>query len=145
MGDDAVARDAAGGEGRVEEDGGRHPMMRSRLTSVEDGMATRQHLLTKVALVVIAVTIWSIEAPARADTVITLSPRPGVMQMFLLWDPSPSDPQVVLLIFPGGGGNIGFEAINGYVVARTGYLFSRQRDLVQRPEVAVAVITAPSD
>jgi hypothetical protein len=32
VGADAVARDAAGGVGCGEEDGGRHPMMRPRLT-----------------------------------------------------------------------------------------------------------------
>jgi surfactin synthase thioesterase subunit len=49
------------------------------------------------------------------------------------------------LVFPGGGGNIDFETTDGKVVARTAYLFSRQRDLLARPEVAVAVISAPSD
>jgi pimeloyl-ACP methyl ester carboxylesterase len=48
------------------------------------------------------------------------------------------------LIFPGGAGN-GFETMNGKVVARFPYLFSRQRDLLERPEVAVAGIAAPSD
>jgi len=49
------------------------------------------------------------------------------------------------LIFPGGGGNVGFETTNSRVAARTAYLFSRQRDLLARAEVAVAVITVPSD
>jgi pimeloyl-ACP methyl ester carboxylesterase len=108
-------------------------------------MATRQHRLTKVALAVIAVTLCFVKAPASADEVIALNPRSSVIQTVVLWEPSPSDPQVVLLVFPGGGGNVGFETTNGKVVARTAYLFSRQRDLLQRPEVAVVVITAPSD
>jgi len=108
-------------------------------------MATRQHRLTKASLVVIAVTLCFVKAPATADELVALNPRPGVTQSVLLWEPSPSDPQVVLLIFPGGAGNIGFETMNGQVVARTGYLFWRQRDLLQRPEVAIAVIDAPSD
>ena len=108
-------------------------------------MATRQHRLTKVALAVIAVTLCFVKAPASADEVIALNPRSSVIQTVVLWEPSPSDPQVVLLVFPGGGGNVGFETTNGKVVARTAYLFSRQRDLLQRPEVAVGVITAPSD
>lgn len=108
-------------------------------------MAKRQHRLTKVALAVIMATLCFVNAPASADEIIALSSRSGVTQTVLLWQPSPSDPQVVLLVFPGGGGNIGFETTDGKVAARTGYLFSRQRDLLQRPEVAVAVITAPSD
>jgi predicted esterase len=108
-------------------------------------MAKRQHRLTKVALAVIAATRCFVNAPASADEIIALSSRSGVTQTVLLWQPSPSDPQVVLLVFPGGGGNIGFETTDGKVVARTAYLFSRQRDLLARAEVAVAVITAPSD
>jgi len=108
-------------------------------------MAKRQHRLTKVALAVIAATRCFVNAPASADEIIALSSRSGVTLTFLLWQPSPSDPQVVLLVFPGGGGNIGFETMDGRVVARTAYLFSRQRDLLARAEVAVTVITAPSD
>jgi pimeloyl-ACP methyl ester carboxylesterase len=108
-------------------------------------MAMRRHRLTKVALAAIAATLCFVRAPASADEIIALNPRSGVTQTVLLWQPSPSDPQVILLVFPGGGGNVGFETTNGKVVARTAYLFSRQRDLLERPEVVVAVITAPSD
>ena len=108
-------------------------------------MARRQHRLTKVALAVVAAAPCFVNAPASADEIISLNPRSGVIQTVLLWQPSPSDPQVVLLVFPGGGGNVGFETTNGRVVARTAYLFSRQRDLLERAEVAVAVIAAPSD
>src|SRR5262245_8213132 len=93
----------------------------------------------------VGLTFAPLVAPASADELITLIPRPGVTQMVLLWQPSPSDPQVILLVFPGGGGHVGFEITNGTVVARTAYLFSGQRHVLERPEVAVAVITAPSD
>src|SRR5262245_9915473 len=108
-------------------------------------MAKSQPWLTKFALASVAATLCFVDAPANADEIIALNPRSGVTQMVLLWQPSPSDPQVILLVFPGGGGNVGFETTNGTVVARTAYLFSRQRQLLERPEVAVAVITAPSD
>jgi predicted esterase len=108
-------------------------------------MAKSQHWLTKVALAVVAATACFVSPPANADEIITLNPRSGVTQMVLLWQPSPSDPQVILLVFPGGGGNVGFQTTNGTGVARTAYLFSRQRHLLDRPGVAVAVITAPSD
>jgi pimeloyl-ACP methyl ester carboxylesterase len=48
-------------------------------------------------------------------------------------------------VFPGGGGHVGFEKGGDGIEARTGYLFSRHRDLLARPEVAIAVIDAPSD
>src|SRR5262245_21397650 len=108
-------------------------------------MTKSQPWLTKVALTLVAATLCLVNAPASADEIIALSPRSGVTQMVLLWQPSPSDPQVILLVFPGGGGNVGFDITNGTVVARTAYLFSRQRHVLERPEVAVAVITAPSD
>lgn len=108
-------------------------------------MAKRQQRLTKVALAMIAATLCFVKAPASADELIALNPRSGVTQTVLLWQPSPPDPQVILLVFPGGGGDVGFETTNGKVVAKRAYLFSRQRDLLGRPEVAVAVIAAPSD
>ena len=108
-------------------------------------MATRRHRFPKVALAVVAATVCFVNAPVNADEIIALNPRPGVTQKVLSWQPSPPDPQVVLLVFPGGGGNVGFENKGDRVVARTSYLFSRHRYLFEYAEVAVAVIDAPSD
>lgn len=108
-------------------------------------MTTRRHRLTKVGLAVVAATLCFVNAPLSADEIIALNPRPGITQRVLLWQPTPSDPQVVFLVFPGGGGDVGFENRGDKVVARTAYLFSRHRDLLERAEVAVAVIDAPSD
>jgi predicted esterase len=109
----------------------------------EDSMATRQHSLTKAAVVVTFISF--VNAPALADEIIELNPRPGVVQPVLLWQPGPSDPRVVLLIFPGGGGHVGFENRGNTVATRTAYLFSRHRGLLTRPDVTVAVVDAPSD
>src|SRR5437660_4743582 len=103
-------------------------------------MATRQHRLTKVALAVIAVTLCFVKAPASADEVIALNPRSSVIQTVVLWAPSASEPQVVLWVFPGGGGTGGLETTSGNVAGRTAHLGSRDRDLLHRPEVAVGVI-----
>jgi predicted esterase len=83
-------------------------------------------------------------APAGADELVTLNSRPGVTQRVLLWQPSPPDPQLVLLIFPGGGGHVGFQVRGNKIEAEVAYLFSVNRDLT-RPEAAVAVTDAPSD
>jgi alpha/beta superfamily hydrolase len=107
-------------------------------------MAMCGHWIMTVALTGVAVSLCFVNAPASADELITLTPRPGVTQRVLLWQPSPPDPQVVLLIFPGGGGGVGLQVKGDKVEAKVAYLFSPNRDLA-RPEVAVAVIDAPSD
>lgn len=104
-----------------------------------------RRLYTAVRVVAFAAVVWLGNAPANADQLITLKTRPGVTQPILLWQPSPADPQVVLLLFPGAGGNVGFERKGGRIEAKGTYLLSHHRDLLVRPEVVVAVIDAPSD
>jgi len=108
-------------------------------------MATRQYRLTMVALAVVLAAVCFVSAPASSDELIRLNPRPGVTQRVLLWQPSPPEPQVVLLVFPGAGGNVDFAKRGDKVEAKRAYLFSPHRDLLARPEAAVAVIDAPSD
>jgi hypothetical protein len=72
-------------------------------------MAACRYRLMLVALAVATATSCSVNAAVSADELITLTPRPGVTQPVLLWQPSLPDPQVVLLVFPSGGGNVGFR------------------------------------
>ncbi|MGH8603380.1 MAG: hypothetical protein ACREXR_11600 [Gammaproteobacteria bacterium] len=72
-------------------------------------MTPFRRLYAAVRVVVFAAVVWLVNAPANADELITLGTRPGVTQPVLLWQPSPADPRVVLLLFPGAGGNVGFE------------------------------------
>ncbi|MGH8580498.1 MAG: alpha/beta hydrolase [Gammaproteobacteria bacterium] len=108
-------------------------------------MTPFRRLYTAVRVVAFAAVVWLVNAPANADELITLKTRPGVTQPILLWQPSPADPQVVLLLFPGAGGNVGFERKGDRIEAKGTYLLSHHRDLLLRPEVVVAVIDAPSD
>lgn len=114
-----------------------------KITSANDSAAC-WHRIARVVVVVLATTLL-VDAAVTADEIIVLHSRPGVTQRVLLWQPSEPDHQMVLLVFPGGGGDVGFENRGDRVVTRNPYLFSRQRDLLERPGVAIAVIEAPSD
>jgi predicted esterase len=97
-----------------------------------------------VSLAAIIASLCLISFASGADELITLNPRPGVTQHVLLWRPSSPDSRLVILIFPGGNGNLVIKS-GDKIGNETEYLFSRHRNLLMRHEVAVAVIDAPSD
>jgi pimeloyl-ACP methyl ester carboxylesterase len=82
---------------------------------------------------------------ADADELITLKTRPEVTQSMLLWEPYSPSPDIVIVLFPGGAGNVGLGLKDGRAEAARPYLFSRQRELFAQPQFAVAVIDTPSD
>ncbi|WP_295752420.1 alpha/beta fold hydrolase [Undibacterium sp.] len=94
----------------------------------------------------LAVAIALLFAPlAYADELVSLKTRPGVTQTILLWEPHQSNPETVILLIPGGPGNIGLGLKDGRVEAQAPYLFSDQRKALMQDGFAVAVIDAPSD
>jgi hypothetical protein len=97
-----------------------------------------------VLLEVIMTSLFWISSVYCADELITLNPRPGVTQHVLLWGPSSLDSRLVILILPGGGGNLWIKS-GDKIERETEYLFSRHRNLLIRQAVAVAVVDAPSD
>jgi hypothetical protein len=82
---------------------------------------------------------------AVADEIITLKTRPEVTQSMLLWEPYSQTPDVVIVLFPGGPGNVALEIKDGRATATRPYVFSRQREILAQPQFAVVVIDAPSD
>jgi pimeloyl-ACP methyl ester carboxylesterase len=83
--------------------------------------------------------------PAHADELISINTRPAVTQSMLLWEPYPPNPEIVIVLFPGGPGNVGLGLKDGRAEAARPYLFSRQRELFSQPQFAVAIIDTPSD
>lgn len=82
---------------------------------------------------------------ACADELITLKTRPGVTQSVLLWEPHGPTPNTVILLIPGGSGNISLAVKDGRAQAQRPHLFSNQREALLQEQFAVAVIDAPSD
>lgn len=97
-----------------------------------------------MGLCIAASLLWFASA-AHADELITLKTRPGVSQSVLLWEPHVQNPETVILLFPGGSGNIGLTSKDGRAQATRAHLFSQQRDALLREPFAVAVLDAPSD
>jgi len=83
--------------------------------------------------------------PSFADELITLVTRPGVTQSLLLWEPHSQTPDTILLLFPGGPGNVGLGLKDGRAEAARPYIFSRQREVLSQPQFAIVVVDAPSD
>ncbi|MCV2370671.1 alpha/beta hydrolase [Roseateles oligotrophus] len=82
---------------------------------------------------------------ALADELITLKTRAGVTQSMQLWEPHGRSPKAVILLIPGGDGNIGLKLENGKAVAEGPHLFSQHRELFEQAGLAVAVLDAPTD
>lgn len=82
---------------------------------------------------------------AVADELITLKTRPEVTQSMLLLEPYSKTPNIVIVLFPGGAGNVALEIKEGRATAANPYLFSRQRDILAQPDFAVVIIDVPSD
>jgi len=102
-------------------------------------------LLRQVRMVLTVVTLLSFGLPAVADELITLKPRPDATQSILLWEPHSQVPDIVFLLFPGGPGNVRLGLKDGLAEAASPHIFSRQREVLAKPQFAVAVIDAPSD
>ena len=82
---------------------------------------------------------------ACADELVTLKTRPGATQSVLFWEPHGPSPETVILLVPGGPGNIGLKLKEGRAQTEGVHLFSHQREALLQGQFAVAVIDAPSD
>lgn len=96
-------------------------------------------------LVLALLALLASSSVALADEIITLHPRAGVTQSTLIWTPHDANPETVLLLMPGGPGNIGLSLSDGQVRSARPHLFSRQREALSQARVVVAVPDAPSD
>lgn len=113
-----------------------------RLNSYPSTTALR---LRQLRVSMIAVISFLFAPFAFADEVITLKTRPGVSQSLLLWEPHASNPETVILLIPGGSGNIGLSLKDGQATAERPHLFLGQREVLLQEKMAVVVMNAPSD
>lgn len=83
---------------------------------------------------------------ARADEIVRLPTRPGVIQPFLLLPASAQPSKVVAVMFPGGLGQVNLHADGSLppLTARGNFLV-RTREMFRDAEVGVAILDVPSD
>jgi pimeloyl-ACP methyl ester carboxylesterase len=81
---------------------------------------------------------------AAAQELVTLQPREGVTQSFLLNTPA-NPPAAVAILFPGGQGNIRLRSDGGQIKLGEGNFLVRSRKFFADSGIATAVFDAPSD
>jgi hypothetical protein len=108
-----------------------------------------RHLARGRRLAALALLAWAAAgAAAEADAfpapeVVTLRTRGEVRQAYLLL--AVPAPQAVALLFPGGDGVVDLERLRTTPPGERGNFLVRSRELLRSPELAVAVLDAPSD
>ncbi len=98
-----------------------------------------------IGILILSLASFFVALPSFADELITLATRPGVTQSLLLWEPHSPTPDTVVLLLPGGSGNVGLGMKDGRAEAAKPYIFSRQREVLSQPQFAIVVVDAPSD
>ena len=96
-------------------------------------------------ILILSLASFFVALPSFADELITLATRPGVTQSLLLWEPHSQNPDTVVLLLPGGSGNVGLGMKDGRAEAARPHIFSRQREVFPQPQFAIVVVDAPSD
>lgn len=94
------------------------------------------------ALALAAVLLLMAAAPASAEEMRQLTPRPGVTLRILLV--KAKAPQATAILFAGGHGNLGIGSDDSLTWGSGNFLV-RSRDLFADNGITVAVIDAPSD
>jgi pimeloyl-ACP methyl ester carboxylesterase len=82
---------------------------------------------------------------AHGQELVTLEPRGGATQSFLLVAPAGTPPQAVAVLFPGGPGNIRLRTEGGQIKFGQNNFVVRTRGLFAEGGIAVAILDAPSD
>jgi pimeloyl-ACP methyl ester carboxylesterase len=92
------------------------------------------------------IAILGVLAPlAHGQELLTLEPRPGVTQSYLLLVPKRAPPQAVAVLFPGGAGSIRLRVEDNMIKFGPNNFLVRSRNLFVGRGVAVALLDAPSD
>ena len=82
---------------------------------------------------------------AHGQELVTLEPRAGATESFLLVTPVNVPPRAAAVLFPGGPGSIRLRTEGGQIKFGQNNFVVRTRDLFAAGGVAVAVLDAPSD
>jgi len=80
-----------------------------------------------------------------AEDMVTIPTRQGVTQSFLLTSPDNVPPDVVLILFPGGQGQIGLRRDDGRLKFEESNFLVRERQRFVDLGAAAAVVDVPSD
>ena len=84
-------------------------------------------------------------AQAAAQELVTLEPRAGIKQSYLLDIPDSGKPQAIVVLFPGGGGSIRLRLEQDQIKFSPGNFLVRSRRHFVEHGIAAAVVDAPSD
>lgn len=97
--------------------------------------------LSSIALWLCALGVGSV----HAQEIVSLQPRAGVTQSYLLVKPVERAPQAIAVLFPGAAGLLGLRLEDNRIEFRPNNFVVRSRDEFVRHGVAAAIFDAPSD
>ena len=95
-------------------------------------------------LLLVGVFLAAVTASA-AEEIVTLSTRPGVTQSYLLSIPAADKPSAIVLLFPGGDGQVNLAREQRRASLDRGNFLVRSRRLFAQAGVVAAVVDVPSD
>jgi hypothetical protein len=100
---------------------------------------------TAIRWILLAAVLASSPALFAAEDMITIPTRPGVTQSFVLTTPDNGQPDVVLILFPGGHGQINLRRVDGELRFGAANFLVRERERFVALGAATATVDAPSD
>src|SRR5258706_4451072 len=96
--------------------------------------------------ILILTTGFLASAATFADQIVTLKTRGESTKSYWLWAAPGAAPKAVAVMFPGGQGQVRLPAeLSQLDLNPRGNFLVRTREMFREPELAVAIIDAPSD
>ena len=100
---------------------------------------------TAIRWILLAAVLASSPALFAAEDMITIPTRPGVTQSFVLTTPDNGQPDIVLILFPGGHGQINLRRVDGELRFGAANFLVRERQRFVALGAATVTVDVPSD